>query len=122
MILERSQQNFYKVEQEKQADANSVNVFKTMIEDAAKEESALQEEEAVSEEAENENKRVLVIVNQKPVSLEGKKNYMFVDIFDYINFDTSKMQGSGIVTLINGQDAQYTQELKNGDKIEVYWK
>lgn len=122
LVLERSQQNFYKVEQEKQADANSVNVFKTMIEDAAKEESALQEEEAVSEEAENENKRVLVIVNQKPVSLEGKKNYMFVDIFDYINFDTSKMQGSGIVTLINGQDAQYTQELKNGDKIEVYWK
>lgn len=88
----------------------TVNVFKDMIEEAAKEEII------------EENKKVLVIVNQKPVSLEGKKNYMFVDIFDYINFDTSKMQGSGIVTLVNGENAQYTQELKNGDKIEVYWK
>lgn len=88
----------------------TVNVFKDMIEEAAKEEYV------------DENRKVLVIVNQKPVSLEGKKNYMFVDIFDYINFDTSKMQGSGIVTLVNGKNAQYTQELKNGDKIEVYWK
>ena len=121
LVLERSQQNFYKVEQEKTTETDSVNVFKTMIENAAKEDATVIEEDVVVEE-ENENKRVLVIVNQKPVSLEGKKNYMFVDIFDYINFDTSKMQGSGIVTLVNGQNAQYTQELKNGDKIEVYWK
>lgn len=108
LILEkeqtRSQENRYS---ENTADSETVNVFKEMIKDAAKEE---------------ENKRLVVIVNQKPVALEGKKHYMFVDIFDYINFDTSKMQGSGIVTMINGVDANYTQELKNGDKIEVFWK
>lgn len=122
LVLEKSQQSFYKTEQEKSSDADSVNVFKTMIEDAAKEEKETEDVSTQIKNTEDENKSVLVIVNQKPVSLEGKKNYMFVDIFDYINFDTSKMQGSGIVTLINGRDAQYTQELKNGDKIEVYWK
>lgn len=61
-------------------------------------------------------------MNQKPIVMRGKQSYMFVDIFDYIDFDTSRMRGSGIATLVNGRDAQYTQELYNGDKIEVYWK
>ncbi len=67
-------------------------------------------------------KKIIVIVNQKPIVMRGKESYMFVDIFDYIDFDTRRMQGSGIATLVNGKDAQYTQELFNGDKIEVYWK
>ncbi len=54
--------------------------------------------------------------------MNGKKGYVFTDIFDYIDFDLSKMQGAGIVTLVNGTNAQYTQPLYNGDKIEVYWK
>lgn len=66
--------------------------------------------------------QMIVIVNQKPLALEGKKSYRFVDLFDYIDFDTSKMQGNGIVTKVNGENAQYTQMLKNGDKIEIYWR
>lgn len=100
--------------------AETVHVFKGMVEDAAKEEK--KEEGKTEEEGFDEFKKVIVIVNQKPIVMRGKKNYTFVDIFDYINFDTSKMQGSGIATLVNGKDAQYTQELYNGDKIEVYWK
>lgn len=86
------------------------------------------EEKKVPETKEREEppvdsgKKIIVIVNQKPVVMRGKQSYMFVDIFDYIDFDTSRMQGSGIATLVNGKDAQYTQELYNGDKIEVYWK
>lgn len=86
------------------------------------------EEKKVPETKEKEEppvdsgKKIIVIVNQKPVVMRGKQSYMFVDIFDYIDFDTSRMQGSGIATLVNGKDAQYTQELYNGDKIEVYWK
>jgi len=74
------------------------------------------------EAAGDAGKKIIVIVNQKPIVMRGKQSYMFVDIFDYIDFDTSRMQGSGIATLVNGKDAQYTQELYNGDKIEVYWK
>ncbi|MDE6620981.1 MAG: hypothetical protein K2K74_10950, partial [Lachnospiraceae bacterium] len=72
--------------------------------------------------AEDSGKKIIVIVNQKPIVMRGKQSYMFVDIFDYIDFDTRRMQGSGIATLVNGKDAQYTQELYNGDKVEVYWK
>ncbi|MBD5452024.1 MAG: hypothetical protein HDR25_05240 [Lachnospiraceae bacterium] len=74
------------------------------------------------EESTDGSRKIIVIVNQEPIVMRGKKNYTFVDIFDYINFDTSKMQGTGIVTIVNGQDAQYTQELYNGDKVEIYWK
>ncbi len=104
--------------------SETVHVFKSMVEDAAKEEKKEEkkEEEKNTEEHFEEFKKVIVIVNQKPIVMRGKKNYTFVDIFDYINFDTSKMRGSGIATLINGKDAQYTQELYNGDKIDVYWK
>ncbi|MDE6917203.1 MAG: hypothetical protein K2P39_10460, partial [Lachnospiraceae bacterium] len=77
---------------------------------------------AKEEPAADIGKKIIVIVNQKPIVMRGKESYMFVDIFDYIDFDTSRMQGSGIATLVNGKDAQYTQELYNGDKIEVYWK
>lgn len=90
---------------------DTVHVFRDMIEDAAKEET---------ENAQNE--RMIVIVNQKPLVLEGREVYRFVDLFDYIDFDTSKMRGNGIVTKINGENAQYTQELKNGDKVEIYWR
>ena len=69
-----------------------------------------------------QNRTITIIVNNRPVMLKGKPDYMFVDIFDYIDFDTSKMQGSGIATIINGHEAQYTEALKTGDKIEVFWK
>ena len=107
-----------KTEAEKsEAETETVHVFKNMKENVAKEEK--QEEQ---KEAADEFKKIIVIVNQKPIVMRGKEKYTFVDIFDYINFDTSKMRGAGIATLVNGKDAQYTQELYNGDKIEVYWK
>jgi len=95
------------------------------VQDAAQIFKAMEEHAAGldgMEEMDGDNKKIVVIVNQQPIVMRGKKSYMFVDIFDYINFDTSKMHGSGIATLVNGKDAQYTQELFNGDKIEVYWK
>ena len=68
-----------------------------------------------------ENKRMIVMVNRKPVVLRGKPKYIFVDIFDFIDFDLSKPQGA-IVTNLNGSQAQFMEELHEGDMIEVYWK
>lgn len=62
-----------------------------------------------------------VIVNDKPITLKGKYEYVFVDIFDYIDFDLSKSRGT-VVTTVNGVNAQYMQILNSGDIIEVYWK
>ncbi len=63
-----------------------------------------------------------VIVNERPLQLTGKAEYIFVDVFDIINFDTSAGHGRSIVTRINGQNAQYTQLLKPGDRIEIRWE
>lgn len=65
---------------------------------------------------------IAVIVNDRPVVLSGKKAYVFVDIFEYIDFDLSKSQGGGIVTNLNGRPAQYMENLHNGDRIEIYWR
>ena len=65
---------------------------------------------------------VTVIVNGEPVELSGKDTYIFVDIFTHISFDLQAGKGRAIATVINGRDAQFSEELHEGDKIELYWK
>ncbi len=68
------------------------------------------------------NKRVTVIVNRIPVTLTGKVNYVFVDVFSFIEFDLSKPAGRNIVTRLNGRNAEYMEPLKEGDVLEIYWE
>lgn len=63
-----------------------------------------------------------VIINKEPVTLTGKSKYVFVDIFDFIDFDTRDSRGRAIVTLINDKRCGYSDRLKDGDKIDVYWQ
>ena len=63
-----------------------------------------------------------VQVNEEPVILTGKESYIFVDVFNYVDFDLSAGQGRKIVTLLNGETAGYTQEIHEGDRIELYWQ
>ena len=65
---------------------------------------------------------IYVTVNGQQIGLTGKKSYVFVDVFEFIDFDLSKPQGSGIVTKLNGRDAQYMETIHGGDVIEIYWK
>ena len=65
---------------------------------------------------------IVVFVNGDPVHLTGKAEYIFVDIFDKITFDLKAGGGRSIVTLLNGRDAQFTEVLSHGDKVELYWK
>lgn len=93
----------------------------------AKEEAAARakaEEEKRREEILNKNVPVsmIVTVNGEQIKLTGKKNYVFVDVFEHIDFDLSKPEGSGIVTNLNGRGAQYMESIKSGDVIEIYWK
>jgi len=63
-----------------------------------------------------------VIVNGAPVNMDGNRShYIFVDIFNYINFDLSKPQGT-IVLKLNGRPAAFTDNILPGDEIEIYWK
>lgn len=78
-------------------------------------------QEEIHEEDSSKN-TVTVIVNGEPVELSGKDTYIFVDIFTHISFDLQAGKGRAIATIINGRDAQFSEELHEGDKIELYWK
>lgn len=78
-------------------------------------------QEEIQEEDSSKN-TVTVIVNGEPVELSGKDTYIFVDIFTHISFDLQAGKGRAIATVINGRDAQFSEELHEGDKIELYWK
>ena len=78
-------------------------------------------QEDIQEEDSSKN-TVTVIVNGEPVELSGKDTYIFVDIFTHISFDLQAGKGRAIATVINGRDARFSEELHEGDKIELYWK
>lgn len=80
------------------------------------------EEKTVKSEKTGYTTSITITVNNSPVVLSGKKDYVFVDVFDFIDFDLNKPQGSGIVTLHNGENASYMNALSSGDVLEIYWK
>ena len=80
--------------------------------------------EAQTDEGKNEPGELTVIVNHTPITMQGKASYVFVDVFDYIDFDLGSAASAGrsIVTNLNGRPAQYMETLTEGDVIEIYWK
>ena len=63
-----------------------------------------------------------VYVNEKCVNLPPKKtDYLFIDLFNFIDFDLTSPKGI-IMLKINGNDANYTDKIKSGDKIKIYWQ
>lgn len=79
--------------------------------------------EAVSQAGgEQAGREVKALINGKLVTLSGKNSYVFVDIFDFIDFDLKDARGRKIMTLLNGHSADYMETLRDGDQIEVYWE
>ncbi|MDE7429677.1 MAG: hypothetical protein K2N00_10530, partial [Lachnospiraceae bacterium] len=102
-------------------------------EEEAKAKARAKEEAAAKAKEEEEKRRaellskgvptsIIVTVNGDQIKLSGKKSYVFVDVFEYIDFDLSKPQGSGIVTRLNDREAEYMETIRSGDVIEIYWK
>ena len=54
--------------------------------------------------------------------MTGKKEYVFVDVFSFFDFDLNAGGGRAIVTNLNGRRAEYMEPLKDGDAIEIYWE
>ena len=64
---------------------------------------------------------VNVILNGKPVILQTNKSQcLFVDVFNNIDIDVMSVKGT-ITMLLNGNKANYTDVINDGDKIELYW-
>lgn len=90
---------------------------------ASESESVAADEAAAAENGTYKIPRTIqVTVNGEQIRLEGKTEYIFVDVFDYIDFDLSVPQGSGIATKLNEKDAQYMEPIHSGDVIKIYWK
>ena len=84
------------------------------------------EEDNKQEKIETENLNIKetgikVRVNNEEVILKDKDKYIFVDIFNYVEFDLSVAKGK-LVLLLNGKSAGYYDDLKDGDSIEIKWE
>lgn len=62
-----------------------------------------------------------VVVNGKNVFLQGKKEYVFIDIFNFIDFDLTMPKGK-LYLRLNQKDAGYYDKLSSGDIIEIGWE
>lgn len=63
-----------------------------------------------------------IVVNDTPVTLSGKSNYVLVDLFDVYQFDLKNPQKNGEVVLkCNGESKEYMSPLEEGSVIELYW-
>ena len=59
--------------------------------------------------------------NDELLELKPKKSkLLFIDIFDYIDFDRTKANGK-VLLLHNGNQADFMKELKNGDEVVIKW-
>ena len=67
------------------------------------------------------NKEFFITVNGKKIVLKQDKPYIFVDVFNFIDFDLTTTKGN-IVLKLNGRPANFTDSIQRGDEIEIYWE
>ena len=63
---------------------------------------------------------IKVTVNGDPITLPVAEA-IFVDIFNYIDIDTTRTKGT-LVMELNGIPARYTNPVRDGDRIDLFWK
>lgn len=78
-----------------------------------------------------------ILRNGKPVSLEAevydgddiqvipgrKEAHYFAEVFNYIPLDPGERpEGATLVTLLNGQPAEYSTAIKDGDELVIRWE
>ncbi|MCR5668456.1 MAG: rod shape-determining protein [Lachnospiraceae bacterium] len=104
------------VEVEDDADAENEQ------EETVSEEAEETEETTVVEDVKNPQDGIDIKINGENFKLQNKEKYIFVDIFNVIDFDINAGGGRRVVTNLNGQKCGYSSELNDGDQIEIYWK
>ena len=98
------------------------DIVSGLIETTENQEQMMEEQPGLTEEVSGEQAAFYVVVNQQPVCLPQRdSDYIFASIFDFIQFDLSKPQGTIQLTR-NGQSAALTDVLHDGDILEIYWK
>ncbi len=64
-------------------------------------------------------KDIKITVNDEEYLLTGKEDYIFIDIFNYIDTEQLKIPAGKIKLLINGKEAGYTDSIEDGDTVEI---
>ncbi|KEH91738.1 cell division protein FtsA [Clostridium botulinum] len=75
----------------------------------------------MNNKSENLYKEIHIVVNDEKITLKEKEKYVFIDVFNYIDFDLTVSKGN-LVLLLNEQKAGYYDELKDGDVIKIFWE
>ncbi len=101
-------------------DGTAAEMKEKMAEMAGSEDGEKTEEE--KDEKPDLSIPVTVNANGRMITLTGKDNYVYVDVFDKLNFDLKAGNGRKIITKLNGKNAQYLEPIKDGDVIEVRWE
>jgi len=86
----------------------------------AKKEANIETEKELAIGNDKNINEIEIEVNKKNITLKNKEKYVFVDIFDYVQFDLTISKGN-LILMINESKASYYQPIKDGDKIEIYW-
>lgn len=84
-------------------------------------ENTFEENKNIEEQVMNKTNTLEVVVNDEKVYLKNKDKYIFIDVFDFIDFDLTRPRGN-LVLLINGIKAGYYDVLSFGDDIKIYWE
>lgn len=63
-----------------------------------------------------------VTVNGQNITMDDKEDYIFVDIFNFIDFDINEANGRTAEVLLNGKPCGYADPIHNGDVLSVGWK
>lgn len=133
--------NGSKQEESVQQDKNSVQEESAEQKESAQQNKTLEQNESVQQNKTLEQKEIAqqdktleqekqqplsdsirIKVNGTPVTLSGKKKYIFVDILDFYDFDIKTAKGSWVVLKVNGNEADFSTPLARGDFAEIYWK
>ena len=77
---------------------------------------------STASEKKEDDDSITVTVNDEQVKLSGKVNYVFVDVFDHIDFDLTKPHGKMVITKKNGMRAEYSERISDGDRLDIYWE
>lgn len=79
-------------------------------------------EKMIEESDEDKPVDINITVNDVEIKMTGKSEYIFVDIYNYYDFNTETSKGKRIVTKLNGETCSFADVLHDGDVIELYWE
>ena len=104
------------------ADEDNADISGAGDDKAAEDAKAAEEDKAAEEaKAAEVGHSIVVKVNGENIRLTGKESYIYVDVFEFIDFDLSKPQGHAVVTKLNDRNAIFNEQIQSGDVIEIYW-